>query len=73
MPDTQQPPDDLGDGIDDLEHPRSVRRATRIADEVEGFQIHNPTPDELAADDGYVHEPPDVAAADIAPTQELED
>jgi hypothetical protein len=49
------------------------RRAMENADPSQGFSIHQPTEDELDEDDGYVHEPPEVAAADVRPTGEPED
>lgn len=63
--------EDIGTDEQDLgRHTRESDRIARNADQAEGFSIHEPTPDELDADDGYVHEPPDVEAQDIRPTGE---
>lgn len=63
--------EDIGTSEQDLgHHTREGERVAHVADEAEGFSIHEPTADELDADDGYVHEPPDVAAEDILPTDE---
>jgi hypothetical protein len=70
MPDKEKR-EDLGTEEQDLgHHTTESERIARIVDPAEGFSIHDPTPDELDPDDGYVHEPPDVAAEDIAPTEE---
>ena len=63
--------EDIGTAEQDLGHHTSEsERIAQTADEAEGFSIHEPPADELDADDGYVHEPADVAAEDIRPTGE---
>ena len=65
----QEHREDIGNAENDLgHHTRPGDRVARRVDPAEGFHIHRPTPDELDADDGYVKEPPDVAAVDLEPT-----
>ncbi len=67
----QEKREDIGNAENDLgHHTRTGDRVAQRTDTVEGFHVHRPTPDELDADDGYVKEPPDVAAMDIAPSDE---
>lgn len=63
--------EDIGTEEEDLgHHTTEGERIARRVDPSESFSIHQPTPGELDSDDGYVHEPPDVAAQDIVPTGE---
>ena len=67
----QEHREDIGNEENDLgHHTREGERVAERVDPAEGFSIHRPTPDELDGDDGYVKEPPDVAAADLAPEGE---
>lgn len=63
--------EDIGTDEQDLgHHTQEGERVAEATDEVEGFSIHEPSEDELDADDGYVHEPPEVDAVDIRPAGE---
>ncbi len=65
--------EDIGTEEQDLgHHTTESERIARTVDEAESFSIHDPTPDELDADDGYIDEPPDVAAEDSLPTEEID-
>ena len=67
----QEHREDIGNAEQDLgHHTTEGERVAQRVDPVEGFHVHRPTADELDADDGYVNEPPDVAAADLAPSGE---
>jgi hypothetical protein len=66
--------EDIGTEEQDLgHHTTESERIARGVDPVEGFQVEEPTPDQLDADDGYVDEPPEIAAEDLVPTSELDD
>jgi hypothetical protein len=64
--------EDIGTEEQDLgHHTTEGERIARTVDPSESFSIHDPTPDELDADD-YIDEPPDVAAEDSLPTEEID-
>lgn len=66
--------EDIGTEEEDLgHHTTESERLARQIDPSEGFSIHEPTPTELDSHDGYIDEPPDVAAEDLLPTGEEED